>query len=172
MSIIIRYVETSDEFKVRYAEYLLSEGSKCFELLDSDTLASKARLAELRQQLKDGTCRSLSVKWGFCWAEYINTSGYSTHTPLKFEDFLPGASKCFMPELEHGKNSLTGSIMREDHRLRKHIHYVHHNPEIQGTLREIDIRFGSKVPQDYYGNYDYGKYPGGYSPSAATSGDW
>lgn len=172
MTPIIRYVETSVEFRVRYAEYELVDGTKCFELLDNDNRKSKDRQAQLRQHLKDSDYQRLSIKWGFCWAEYINTSGYTTHTPLKPDDFLPGTSRCFNPEREKGEFSLTGSIMREDHRLRKHIHYVHHKPELQGTLKEIDIRFGPNVPQDYYGNYDYSKYPGGYSPSASTSGDW
>lgn len=171
MSPRIRYVETDDEYRVRYAEYELFEGTKCFELLDSDTQRAKQKIAELTHHLKDGTYVNFTVKWGFCWAEYVNNSGYMTHEPLKFDDFLPDTAKCFMPELQVGGNVLNGSIMREDHRLRKHIYHVHHKPELQGTLKEIDIKFGPQVPQDYYGNYDYSKYPGGYSPSVAYSGE-
>lgn len=168
MSPRIRYVETSDEYRVRYVEYELFEGTQCFELLDSDPQKAKQKIAELTQHLKNSTYLNLSVKWGFCWAEYINNSGYMTHEPLKFDDFLADTCKTFMPTLDTGLN---GGMMREDHRLRKHIYHDHHVPELKGTLREIDIRFGPKVPQDYYGNYDYSKYPGGYSPSVALNGE-
>lgn len=168
MSPKIRYVETSDEYRVRYVEYELFEGTQCFELLDSDPQQAKQKIAELRKHLKEGTYLNLSVKWGFCWAEYINNSGYMTHEPLRLDDFLPDTCRVFMPTLDR---NLNGGMMREDHRLRKHIHHIHHVPEMQGTLKEIDIRFGPKAPKDYYGNYDYSEYPGGYSPTVAFYGE-
>ncbi|MFJ4352743.1 hypothetical protein ACIPZ5_17790 [Pseudomonas sp. NPDC089428] len=168
MTIKILYTETSENYKIRYAEYELFEGTISYEFLDSDSIKAKARIAELSGYLKEGCYTSLVVRFGFCWAEY-NLHGYTTHTPLKREDFLPDQSPVFMPSIDQG---YTAVILNTEHRLRKYIHHVHHKPEVQGTLREFELKFGPRVPKDYYGNYDYSRYPGGYSPSAAITGDY
>ncbi|VVP19552.1 hypothetical protein PS850_03802 [Pseudomonas fluorescens] len=161
----IRYVETSDELKVRYAEYQEFFDNKCFELLDIDPAKAQERLKELRAGIEQGHYKSLSVKWGFCWAVY-DSGGYTMHEVLTHEDFIAGAYLVFGLEI-----GVTSTILNDEHSLKNYIHHVHHKPEIEGTLREFDVRFGSKVPEDYYGNYDYSKYPGGYSPSDAFYGE-
>lgn len=165
MSPKIRYVETSDEYRVRYIEYQEFFDNKCFELLDASPIKAQERIKELRAGVELGHYKNLAVKWGFCWAVY-DSGGYTNHKILTHEDFVTDAYLVFSLEV-----GVTSNILVEGHSLKNYIHHVHHKPEIQGTLREFDVRFGPKVPQDYYGNYDYSKYPGGYSPSVAFYGE-
>ncbi|MCX2708347.1 MULTISPECIES: hypothetical protein [unclassified Pseudomonas] len=168
MTTKILYTETSDDYKIRYAEFQMFEGTVCYQILNSDPQIAKAEIAELIESVKQHSCSNLVIKFGFCWAEY-DLHGYTTHTPLKREDFLPKEPLQFFPSMGL---PYTAEILVEDHRLWKYIHHVHHKPEVQGTLREFDLKFGRRVPKDYYGNYDYSRYPGGYSPSAAVTGDY
>lgn len=157
----IRYAETPDEYKVRYVECELFEGTKCFEMLDNDPSIAKARVAELRQHTSNGTYTSLIVKWGFCWAEYWDGGGWKVHTPLMQSDFVSDTPEMFMPSLQ---DDYTAAIMVPTHGL--------HTKHKRDGVESFSVRFGPRVPKDYYGDYDYSTYPGGYSPHAAVTGDW
>ncbi|MBM7424671.1 hypothetical protein [Spongiibacter marinus] len=156
----ILYEETFDEDKVRYAEYTTTEKEVICEIL----LPNSTRKEQLIELLKQRKISSLIVKWGVCWAEYISIDGYNTHDLLSYDDF----DESFSYEIEEVENMMGKLVptMYGGNRLQRLKFDIK-----RGFITDFEIKFGPKLPKDYYGNYDYSMYPGGYGPSQAFYGD-
>lgn len=153
----VRYRDVSDNYKVRYAEYVELDGILMQEVFDHpdarESLVSRHRMGQIN---------SLVVKLGFCWAEDYS-GGFTTHIVL--EPISIGET----PFLIRGGTYSKGLCAEFDKVLAR----IAFALEVTGSKREasLNIFFGSRVPVDYYGSYDYSKYPGGYSPSVAFYGE-
>jgi hypothetical protein len=168
MSPKILYKYTPDRNKVRYAEYETRSGNTKCEIL----LPTMERLQELRALLAQGEIVNLVTKYGVCWAEYNSMDGNSIHTLLKYRDFDESTPFSIeqldgwdgKPEItSKGEPLLTMYGGNEMQQLRFRVE--------RGYISDFDIKFGPKLPKDYFGNYDYSFYPGGYGPHEAFYGD-
>jgi hypothetical protein len=62
-----------DEDKVRYAEFTIVETNDIgYELLDPEDTASPQRIRDLQECLRGGIIRSLTIKYGICFAAYAD----------------------------------------------------------------------------------------------------
>jgi hypothetical protein len=156
----IRYREISDDYKVRYAEYFESDGILTQEILDAHR--DPGRRENLVSRHRTDQIKSLVIRRGFCWAEDYS-GGYTTHIVLQ-----PG-NVDQTPFLIRGGVYSKGLYSEFDNVLDR-IAFAH---EVSGSKAEssLNVVFGSRVPVDYYGSYDYSRYPGGYSPSVAFNGE-
>lgn len=156
----ILYKQTDDEDKIRYAQYKNSEGQAICEILPPD----QTRKLELIELLRQSKISDLTVKWGVCWAEYIGLDGYNTHKLLTYTDFDESTPyKIVNEETDFGEPYLEMIGGNRIQRLRFHIQ--------KGWIKKFEIKFGPQLPADYFGNYDYSMYPGGYGPHEAFFGE-
>ncbi|WP_150796606.1 hypothetical protein [Pseudomonas fluorescens] len=156
----IRYRDVSDDYKVRYAEYVELDGVLVQEILDVPY--DPAKRESLVSRHRTGQISALVIKRGFCWAEDYS-GGFTTHIILQPSNLLES------PFLIRGGDYSRGLCSEFDKVLAR-IAYAF---DVTGSKREasLNVFFGSRVPVDYYGTYDYSKYPRGYSPSVAFYGE-
>lgn len=152
-------MDVSEDNKVRYAEYLETDGVLVQEILAPHDADKREGLVS---RLRAGQITALVIKLGFCWAEY-DSGGFTTHKILKPSNLLDS------PFLVRGGDYLKGLYPEFDEILAR----ISHDLGVTGSKREasLSVFFDSRVPVDYYGNYDYSKFPGGYSPSVAFYGE-
>ncbi len=151
-----RFHETREEDKLRYAEYVRSDGTFVQEVLRPDP----PTLAALVEQHKAGEITGLVTKSGVAWAEYISIDGFNIHDRLNLEDF-DDSNPYTIVELRPGYKVTRGANKLQERRFWAEI----------GRIENLSVKFGPQVPVNFYGNLDYGLYPGGYGPSAAFSGE-
>lgn len=155
----IRYRDVFDDYKVRYAEYV-EGGVLAQEILDAPHDLVKRE--NLVSRHRSGQISALVIKRGFCWAEDYS-GGFTTHIILQPSNLLES------PFLIRGGDYLKGLYSEFDEVLAR----IAYALEVTGSKREasLNVFFGPRVPVDYYGDYDYSQYPGGYSPSVAFYGE-
>jgi hypothetical protein len=156
----IRYRDISDDYKVRYAEYVDLDGILTQEIFDVQCDPGKGETLVSRH--RTGQIESLVIKRGFCWAEDYS-GGYTTHIVLQ------PANTAQIPFLIRSGTYSKGLCYEFDKVLAR----IAFALEVTGCKAEasLNVFFGPRVPVDYFGSHDYNQYPGGYSPSVAFDGE-
>lgn len=149
----IRYVPTRDEDRVWLAEFVDNDGVAYFEVLILQSIMNNPAVERLKAAQQAGLIADLVLKRCVCWEHYLCADGYDTHEQLTTDDFL---SDVFIGMIGTAPYRRDAKYERPDqHNARRKVRFT--------------IHFGPELPEDYYGDYDYSMYPGGYGPSSARS---
>ncbi|MEK7259980.1 MAG: hypothetical protein AAB211_09340 [Pseudomonadota bacterium] len=134
-----------------------SSWTASFEMMPPNTALSKRRLEKLRSMLKQGLIRKLKVSWGICYAEYYNSvEGWTHHELLNYADF----DEQFIDDDDYfwfvdrlGKRSA-----KQDYGTLKRLREKAAQPKLKSGnswVEDIKIKFGKRLPEDYYGDHIY-----------------
>jgi len=154
-----RYYTPFEYQRIEYAVIVTRFGETQFEPL----IPERNREQALQDQLKSGAIKSYSIESGFCWAGYKAIDGYTVHTVLSYKDLTDSRAPVMLEtraqdgtrrQFWHAFTRLSQLRLRRD----------------QERISGLVVKFGPRVPKDYYGNYDYDPL-GGYSPDVAFYGE-
>lgn len=160
----MRYKSTSDSDRAYYANYFDKDMRFFYELLSPHEQERSERIEAINQLCYQYEIHDRQISRGLCWAEY-GESGYRVHELLT----------------DYQRYTTTGNLV-------EHVNYdgdIILFPESAlsssrfNSLRKrrttekgpgFTIVFGDRLPEDYFGDYDYSMYPGGYGPDQAYYG--
>lgn len=163
----MRFKDILDEDFVRFAsfEHLVictasnpsSSWTASFEMMPPNTDLSKLRLKKLKSKLEQGLIRKLKISWGICYAEYYNSvEGWTHHELLNYADFDDQVVDddgyfWFIDRLGRRRAKQDWATLRK---LREKAV----QPKLKSGsswVESIEIKFGKRLPEDYYGDHIY-----------------
>tara|TARA_R110001599_G_scaffold114845_1_gene280992 strand:- start:14515 stop:14997 length:483 start_codon:yes stop_codon:yes gene_type:complete len=155
-----RYRTPFEHERIEYSVIVTRFSDTQFEPL----IPGQNREKVLLDQLKNGAIKSYSIVSGVCWAEYQDIDGYTIHKVLTYEDLTDYRE----PFILQTRTQDDGTCRQDWHcnSLLNRLRLKRDQKRIPG----LAVRFGPRVPKDYYGNYDYDPL-GGYGPDVAFYGD-
>jgi len=156
----IRYKETCESDFAYVVEYNTLEPGMIYELLHPESSERDARIDAIYALCEEGQAGIFSIRRTLCWAEY-NQGGYRVHDLLTDYQRMKVIGEMIAHRTFYGDTILIPDSGR--------FKFLRENYTKDGKPC-FTIEFGERLPEDYFGDFDYSMYPGGYGPNQAYFG--